>query len=288
MIFPDMEGNQDGLKKLLQTLGTDVPAEVVAAEAKVSSINLQHLIFKGVFENIPQKLDLPVAKKYLRYSSQNATSKQSVLDLPGRTTFFGEYRFGRGKIYLSAVSLNAETSNFARHSVFVPIMYQAALLSLQDQSLFHKLNRDQVIELPKLTLNANQTLKLKMDKFETIPDLRQNENASQLYVADQIRQIGNYKLLKNDSLIAILSFNDAGPESDMSYASDREIKGKFQGQKIDLITPEPGSMQGRVKAINRGTSLWKFCIILSLLFLAAEISLIKFYKKPQPKAVQLE
>ncbi|MES3017875.1 MAG: BatA domain-containing protein [Bacteroidota bacterium] len=288
MIFPDMEGNQDDLKKLLQTLGTDVPAEVVAAETKVSSINLQHPIFKGVFENIPQKLDLPVAKKYLRYSSQNTTSKQSVLDLPGRTTFFGEYRLGRGKIYLSAVSLNAETSNFARHSVFVPIMYQTALLSLQDQSLFHKLNRDQVIELPKLTLNANQTLKLKMDKFETIPDLRQNENASQLYVADQIRQIGNYKLLKNDSLLAILSFNDAGAESDLSYASDREIKGKFQGQKIDLITPEPGSMQGRVKAINRGTSLWKFCIILSLLFLAAEIFLIKFYKKSQPKAVQLE
>lgn len=288
MIFPEVGSNQEGLKKLLQTLGTDFPAEIVTAETRVSLINLQHPIFKGVFENIPQNLDLPIAKKYLRYSAQNNRNKQSILEFPGRGTFFSEYRLGRGKIYLSAVPLSAETSNFARHSVFVPIMYQTALLSLQDQNLFHKLNRDQVIELPKLTLNANQTLKLRKDKFEAIPDLRQNESVSQLYVADQIRQIGNYQLLKNDSLLAILSFNDAGPESDLSYATDRVIKGKFPGRQIDLITPEQGSMQGVVKSINQGTSLWKLCIILSLLFLAAEILLIRFYKKSQTKAVHLE
>ncbi len=288
MIFPELQSNQEGLRELLQNLGTDLPAEVVSAETKVTSINLQHPIFKGVFEKIPQKLDLPVAKKHLRYSNRNNTTRQSILEFPGRETFFSEYRMGRGKIYLSAVPLNAETSNFARHSVFVPIMYQTALLSLQDQNLFHKLNRDQVVELPKLTLNSNQTLKLRRDKFEAIPDLRQNENASQIYVADQIRQIGNYQLLKNDSLQAILSFNDAGPESDLSYASDMNIKGKFPGQKIDLITPEPGSIQGSVKSINQGTSLWKLCIILSLFFLAAEIFLIRFYKKSQTKAVKLE
>ena len=288
MIYPELESNQEGLKKLLQTLGTDFPAEVVTVETKVTSMNLQHPIFKGVFENVPQNLDLPVAKKFLRYTTQNNTTKQSILEFPGRGTFFSEYRLGRGKIYLSAVPLTAETSNFARHSVFVPIMYQTALLSLQDQNLFHKLNRDQVIELPKLTLNANQTLKLRKDKFEAIPDLRQNENVSQLYVADQVREIGNYQLLKNDSLLAILSFNDAGPESNLNYASDRVIKAKFPGQKIDLITPKPGSMQGAVQSINQGTSLWKLCIILALLFLAAEILLIRFYKKSQIKPVKLE
>lgn len=288
MIYPELAGNQEDLKTLLQTLGTDFPTEVVTAETKVASINLQHPIFEGVFENIPQNLDLPVARKYLRYSSQNNTTKQRILEFPGRVTFFSEYRLGRGKVYLSAVPLNAETSNFARHSVFVPIMYQTALLSLRDQSLFHKLNRDQVIELPKLTLNANQTLKLRKDKFEAIPDLRQNENVSQLYVADQIRQTGNYQLLKNDSLLNILSFNDPGPESDLNYASDRVIEAKFPGQQIDIITPKPGSMQGAVQSINQGTSLWKLCIILALIFLAAEILLIRFYRKSHTNAVKLE
>ncbi|HQS06632.1 MAG TPA: hypothetical protein PLT16_13480, partial [Daejeonella sp.] len=187
------------------------------------------------------------------------------------------------KIYLSAVPLSSETSNFARHSVFVPIMYQTALLSLRNQNLFYKLNREQQIELPKISLNSNQTLKLKNEKFEAIPDLRQNENFSQLYIADQIKQAGNYQLLKSDSLIAVLSFNEAGSESDMSYASDEEIKELFPEQRIEILNTDPGSLTNAVKSINQGTSLWKVCLILALVFFAAEILLIRFYKRTQIK-----
>ena len=285
MIFPDMNGGLDPLKQLLQSVGADIPEEIVTGEARVTSINLQHPVFNGVFEHIPQKLDLPLVKKYIRFSTQNNTNRQNLLELPGRRAFFSEYRFGSGKVYLSAVPLQAEISNFARHSVFVPIMYQAALLSLRDQRLFYKLNKEQLIELPKISLNSNQTLKFKKDKFEAIPDLRQNENLSQLYVADQIKEIGNYRLLKNDSLLAVLAFNDTGVESDMSYATDRQIKSKFVNQKIDLINPDKGSMQNAVKSINQGTSLWKLCLLLALMFLAAEILLIRFYKKYQTKPV---
>lgn len=284
-IFPELEGNQDGLRKLLQALSADVPSGVINTEAKVSVMNLQHPVFSGVFDNVPQQLDLPIAKKYLRYTSLSNTNRQNLLSFPGNGIFFSEYRFGSGKVYLSAVPLTPETSNFARHSVFVPIMYQTALLSMQNQNLFYKLNRDQSVELPKLTLSPNQSLKIKRDQFEAIPDLRQNDNFSQLYVGDQIRQTGNYQLVKNDSLIAVLSFNDAGSESDMTYASEREIKNKFIGQKIDVLNPEPGSMQGAVKTINQGTPLWKLCIIFALLFLAAEILLIRFYHKSTIKAV---
>jgi hypothetical protein len=283
IVFPDLGNDQAALQKFLQSAGTDIPVQVLRAEAKVSDINLQHPVFKGVFENIPQKIDLPMVKQYLRYSSQNNTNRQNLMEMPGKIAFFSEYRVGAGKIYLSAVSLNAETSNFARHSVFVPVMYQTALLSLQDQNLFHKLNREQVIELPKISLNSNQTLKLRKEKFEAIPDLRQNENLSQLYIADQIKQSGNYQLLKNDSLLSVLSFNDAGTESDMTFANDDQIREVFPQQKIDLLNTDHGSLKNAIKSINQGTSLWKVCLILALVFFAAEILLIRFYKKTQIK-----
>lgn len=283
IVFPDLENDQYGLKKFLSSAGTDVPVEVLNTENKVSLINLEHPVFQGVFENVPKQIDLPVVKKYIRYSSQNTTNRQILLEMPGKVSFFSEYRLGSGKIYLSAVPLSSETSNFARHSVFVPIMYQTTLLSLRNQSLFYKLNREQQIELPKISLNSNQTLKLKNEKFEAIPDLRQNENFSQLYIADQIKQAGNYQLLKNDSLIAVLSFNEAGSESDMSYASDEQIKELFPKQRIEILNTDPGSLTNAVKSINQGTSLWKVCLILALVFFAAEILLIRFYKKTQIK-----
>ena len=91
-----------------------------------------------------------------------------------------------------------------------------------------------MIEFSKITLNPNQNLKLRKDKFEAIPDLRHYGNLSQIYIADQIKQVGNYQLLKNDSLISILSFNDAGSESDMWYASDKELKNNFVGKRTSV------------------------------------------------------
>jgi hypothetical protein len=205
--------------------------------------------------------------------------------MEGKISFFSEYRVGSGRIYLSAVPLNSETSNFARHSVFVPIMYQTALLSLRNQNLFFKLNGNQQIELPKISLNSNQTLKLKNDKFEVIPDLRQNENFSQLYLADQIKKAGNYQVFKNDSLIAVLSFNEYGSESDMSYSSDAQIYQLFPKQKIEILNTAPGTILNAVKSIKQGTSLWKVCLILTLFFFAAEILLLRFYKGTQIKPI---
>lgn len=279
IVFPELGTDQSALKKFLQLASTDLPIEVINTESTVSVINLKHPVFKGVFDKIPQKMDLPVVKKYLRYSSLSNTNRQNLLELPGRIGFFSEYRVGTGKIYLSAVPLSAETSNFARHSVFVPIMYQTALLSLQDQNLFYQLNVDQLIELPKIFLNSNQILKLKKEKFEVIPDLRQNENLSQLYIADQVKERGIYQLLKNDSLITVLAFNDGGTESDMSYASDVQIREVFSNQKIDLLNTDSGHLKNTIKSIEQGTPLWKVCLILSLVFFAAEIFLIRFYKE---------
>jgi hypothetical protein len=286
IVFPDLENDQSDLKKFLGSTGTDIPIQVLNAENKVTTINLDHPVFQGVFENVPKQIDLPIAKKYLRYSSLNTNNRQNLLEMQGKISFFSEYRIGSGKIYLSAVPLNSETSNFARHSVFVPIMYQTALLSLRKQNLFFKLNRDQQIELPKISLNSNQTLKLKNEKFEVIPDLRQNENFSQLYIADQIKQAGNYQLLKNDSLIAVLSFNESGSESDMSYANDEQIRELFPKQKIEILNTDPGSISNAVKSIKQGTSLWKVCLILALFFFAAEILLIRFYKMTQIKPLR--
>ena len=83
---------------------------MISSANRVSVINLQHPVYKGVFENIPQKIDLPVVKKYLRFSSLNNTKRQNLLELPGNVTFLSEYGFGNGKVYLSAVPLKTATA----------------------------------------------------------------------------------------------------------------------------------------------------------------------------------
>lgn len=277
-VFPSLNADQSSLKTFLQGLNTDVPEEVVSQETKVASINTRHPVFEGVFDRIPKNLGLPVAKKYIRYSTQSKTNKQNLLELPGRRGFVSGYRLNSGKIYLSAVPLTDEAGNLPRHSVFVPLMYQVALLGMKDQRLFYTLNKDQLLAVPKIILPANQTLKLKKGSFETIPDVRQVENATQLFVADQVKEAGNYSLFRGDSLLSVLSFNASGLESDLSYAEKSELQLQFGQQKTEIFEPGGSSLQNAIKSVNEGVQLWKLCIILALLCLAAEILLIRFYK----------
>ncbi|WP_423147331.1 BatA domain-containing protein [Rubrolithibacter danxiaensis] len=281
VVFPSLTADLSSYRRFLQALGTDVPEEVITAANKVTEINLGHPVFNDVFENHSANPDLPAVKKYIRYSIKSRTGKQNLLSLPGRRSFASAYKVKKGKVYLFAVPLDPEASNLVNHAVFVPLMYQTALLSLRDNRLFYTVGKDDLLELNRINLAPNQTLSLRKDKFQTIPDLRQGENLTRLFVADQVRKKGNYELFKGDSLIGMFAFNINSSESDLTYADDSELKQALSDQQVQIISPGPESVQNAVKAAGSGIPLWKVCLILSLIFIAAEILLIRFLKTSQ-------
>jgi hypothetical protein len=58
-----------------------------------------------------------------------------------------------------------------------------------------------------------------------------------------------------------------------------QIKELFPKQKIEILNTDPSSISNAVKSIDQGTSLWKVCLILALVFFATEILLIRYYNK---------
>src|SRR5690606_29317770 len=120
---------------------------------------------------------------------------------------------------------------------------QSALLSERSLALYHILNREQQIEIPRVSLGAAQYLTLRQAEFEAIPDLRQTANASLIYVADQIRQAGNYKLFRNDSLLQVLSFNQLRRESELTYASNNNLKARLSSPSLHITEPGKQSLE---------------------------------------------
>jgi hypothetical protein len=283
MIIPSLTGDLATLRSFLSRLGTDVPEQVVKAETKVTSINLQHPVFKDVFEDIPRNMDLPVARNYMAFSSRSRTSRQILLSFAGGRSLLSQYNLGKGKIYLSAVPLDEESGNLVKHAVFVPIMFQAAFLSLREGRLSYTLGRDQYLETNRIAVAANQTLKLKKQKFETIPEIQQTESTTRLFIADQIKEEGIYDLNKGDSLLGKYAFNNSRSESDLTYLEDNVLKSHFAPDNVELFEPGRESIQNAIKATDEGIQLWKLCIILALLSLAAEILLLRFYKTTEYK-----
>jgi hypothetical protein len=284
VVFPSTDADLANYKSFLLGLNTGYPEKLVTQDVKVASINRQSPVFKNVFENFPQNPDLPLVKKYYQLSKSGA-KQESLMSLATGEPFWESYISGKGKVYVSAVPLNEDFSNLPRHALFVPALFRMALLSGHDQPLFYTLGTDENFEVPPVQTTEKQLLKLTKGDQSIIPDVKQQEGSTLLYISDQLSEPGIYSLRKQDSTLAILAFNDNRAESDMSYFTAADLE-KILPNAKPLLTAGNGSIKSVVAESNFGTQLWKLCIILALIFLLAEILLIRLYKPDQQGVIQ--
>ena len=275
IVFPAVDADINSYHVMLQAINAPYPEKLQAEAAKVSSINLQNPIFKNVFDSFPRNPDLPVVKKY--YQLSKSSNSENLMALPGDNSFWTANSNGKGKVYVSAVALSDDFSNLQRHALFLPLMFRIALLSGHDQPLFYTIGQNEAIEIPTVQTGEKQLLKLVKDSINIIPDVRQQEGSTLLYLSDQVQQSDTYNLQKQDSTIAVLAFNDNRSESDLSYLTHVDLA-KILPKSGAILQAGTDSLKNEVTDINIGLQLWKLCIILALIFLATEILLVRYYK----------
>ncbi|MGI4751570.1 MAG: BatA domain-containing protein [Janthinobacterium lividum] len=284
VVFPVADANLASYQNLLRPLNADFPEKLITENTKVVSINLKNPLFKDVFERMPENPDLPQLKKYFSLSSGQHNLRQNLMEMPGKTAFLSVYNSGKGKVYLSAVPASEDFSNLPHHALFVPMLFRMALLSGHDLPLFYTLGENELLETAPIVEVADQPLHLQKGTISMIPDVRRTDGKTQLYVADQIRETGNYKLTLKDSVLAQIAFNDNRQESDLNYLTEKELKQDFSSIKtVSYLPAGKLSLAKQVAEVNSGVQLWKLCLILALLCLAAEVLLIRFYKVNQQK-----
>jgi len=281
VIFPDLDSDIKVYNSFLGALSLPQIQNLNNTASKVDQIDLQHPIFKTVFEEIPKNLDLPTVNRYYDFAENNASNKENIMSLPGGKLFFSKYGIGSGQVYLSATGLNANDGNVARHPVFVPLMYRLTLNSGLDDALYYNLGNDRALASKQLTLGKNQTLKLTAKNFEIIPEVRQAGGKTLIYTADQIKLPGFYNLNLADSLIGVYSFNIGRTESDMHYLSKTELDKLAEKSNLKIYDTDKDAVKLIAGSNKIGQTLWKLCLILSLIFIAAEILLIRFFNNPK-------
>jgi hypothetical protein len=277
VVFPADGADLNSYRALMQAVGAAWPEKLVTETTRVSNLNANSPLFRGVFEDAPRNPDLPLVQKYYQLSGSGQIRGEALMDLPGQQPFWTGYRNGSGKVYISAVPLQESYSNLPRHALLIPILFRIALLSGHDQPLYYTIGKNEVVETIPFQLSEKQVLKLNKGNETFIPDARQQDGSTFLYIADQIQQPGNYLLKKQDSLAAVIAFNNNRLESDLTYFEPGELKNMVPKNGA-VVQAGRGSLQGAVSETNFGLQLWKVCIILTLIFVTAEILLIRFYK----------
>jgi hypothetical protein len=279
LVIPGMGGQGRSYAAFMQALS--IPATYTPVSANTTKTSLQapereNPFFRSIFSDYDAKMQMPTAVRSLAWSRSSA----DILKFRGGTPYLSRFDRGQGQVYLMAAPLTAAQNELVSHALFVPIMYRLAISSYkQEQQIAYRLN-DNTISIPvKEQAGREGIYKLVRDSAEYIPEQQLRGGRLIFNVPPDMAEAGFYDLRLQEKTIATFAFNYDKQESLLEQYSPAELK-SFVGAGLDNVHVydygDSFSMKGEFEKRFFGVTLWKYCLILCLIFLMAEIALIRF------------
>jgi hypothetical protein len=281
VIYPSENFNVDSYNKLLGSLFVPKVSKI-KSDTNNSKLNAKLIppdnanpFFKGFYETYNKNMDMPFAYPTMEWSGRGET----LLKNKAGIAFYSMFNVDQGKVYLASTPLESKLTNFTNHSLFVLVMYKTAFSSLVEGERLAFSFQEPVVSVD-IDLKASENVyTLASSDLQIIPGQRIIGRKLMLDIPKDQMKAGFYELKNKDGVEKLLAFNYGKEESKMEFYSSEELKKIFGGnanvQIYDVQNHE--EFIQKFKNENIGQPLWKFSLILCLLFLAIEILLIRFW-----------
>ena len=249
-------------------------------ERTVSDINTSEFVFKDVFENKSANLKLPATKGNFKLSNFASRGEEQLLTYRDGTTYLGKYKTGQGNLYLCSAPFEEDYNNLAQNAgIFVPMLYKMAISSARARPIANTIGRDETIEADNMVRGGESVYKLRGAGEEFIPQQRIAGSKGFLGVHNQIHKSGVYDVfLKQDTMLGKFAFNYDRRESDPAYLSGKQLSEKALANMSHVETNASDDLTEIVSDRSRGVILWKWCVVLALLALGAEVTILRFWR----------
>lgn len=278
-LFPAPAAETESYNRLLNSMRANSITGFTEQPQEVSGINMQENVFKDVFDKVPQNMSLPVANKYYTFTTSSATTEAHVLTLKDGASFLSKYSNGTGNFYVCAAPLNKECSDLPVHALFVPLLYKMSIGSLGKNVIATFAGSAERVEVKGTAGSKEAVYKVSGQGIEFIPEQYASGNKVLLGISEQIKKAGFYTVSNNmASETQTIAINFNRKESVLKFFDAFQLQQQYLGNNIHIVNGAGANVASVVSELHRGTSLWKWCIMAALIFLATEILLLRFWK----------
>ncbi len=280
LVFPPANANIASYASFLTEMKANELQSFERTERSVSDINTEEFVFADVFENRQSNLKLPVTQGNFKLSSFGSRGEERLLTYRDGSSYLGKYSLGQGHLYLCAAPLDNDLNNLVRSGeIFIPMLYKMAISTAKDRQIAYTIGQDDLIEADNNTDGGELVYKLKGKDEEFIPQQKITGPKVLLSINNQVRDAGFYDLyLRPDSTLARYAFNFDRKESELSYFNESDLENQL-GPSMDIIsTTARAGLTEVVGERSQGVILWRWCLILALIFLGLETLLLRFWK----------
>ncbi|QWX85396.1 BatA domain-containing protein [Cellulophaga sp. HaHaR_3_176] len=260
-VIPSINSNSSSYNSLLRNYSSKI-SQKVNYKQEITTINFDHPLYRNVFDKKVQNFQYPEVESYFRIN----TKKSSILSFVNKEPFL----VGNKGFYLFTSSLSGSYSNFKNSPLIVPTFYKMGLESLQQENLYSSLNTSQTIDVA-IKLPKDEVLKISKKDFEFIPQQRPFANKVSLYFNEELSEDGNYNVINNTEKLKNISFNYPRTESKLQYQDIQTLHATSKQESISELFKE-------LEKDDRVNELWKWFVILALVFALIEIGIQKIFK----------
>ncbi len=283
LVIPGKDVDLNSYNAFLGLLNAPSLGAITNGPRKVSEINLDHFLYRDVFESLPKNIDLPVAQRFYSLALNSRVKGDQLLTMQGGGTFLGEFESGEGRVYLSAVSLLSSESNFSQHALFVTSLIRIAEFSQRTHKLSYVIGKDELAEsfaLPDATQEPFHLVDA-VTGLDFLPGFRRIGGTTEIYLHGQPSEAGSYDLQLQQNTVDVFSFNYQREESALEFFTPSDANNLIQelgATNFTILTGGLETLKSEVGELNNGKKLWPLLIVLALVFLIIEIALIKLLK----------
>lgn len=271
LVIPPAEKFPAELNTMLSGMQAPQLGNWTARKAKTTTIDYNNSLYCNVFSSRSEEMEMPSVQA--RYNLNTAQSvRQSVISFADGSDMLTVTPFGSGRVYLFAMPLTAEYTDIVGQALFVPTVFNMALYSRPLPTPSHILGAVEPIVLqdeydpsakpPELTDGADVSV---------IPDLRRSAGRQLMVLHGELTSAGIYTLGNEH-----LAFNYGRRESVLEFLSASDVEKAIKGLKgYSLLQPAARPLDQALRDREGGHPLWRLCLILALVALAAEVTLLK-------------
>lgn len=227
-------------------------------------------LFENIFEERSAQLAMPKASRSLTWGPDPS----AILKFKTGEPFLSQ----KGRLYLLSSPLSRDYTDFYNHALFVPVMYRLAALGRRSESKPYYFLEESVITIPADSLYGEEPVRL-VGTQELIPPQRKEVDRVVMELPKFAMTAGFYQVRFQQDTLDQVAFNMAREESVMDRFSVDELESQYGSGNVSVFsTSSPSAFGNEIKDRYLGTPLWKHALILALVFLLAEVLLIRFWK----------
>lgn len=279
LVFPNQRAEVGTYKPFLSGMNANEIMFFDTTARSVSEINTEEFIFRDLFEGQRRNLKLPATTGNFRLTDYSDRPAEVLLRYRDGRPFLAKHTLGAGKMYLCTAPLDENTNDLVRNGeIFVPMLLKMAISSGDEDRIAYTIGDDDLLQADHQIDQQEIVYKLKGKAGEFIPQQRILGNKVLLTTNDQIDQAGYYDLyLEETNILKKFAFNYDRAESDLRFLPADELRERFGDLVQVLEAGDNAVLTARISQDSQGIPLWRWCIILSLIFLGLEVLLLRFW-----------